>query len=68
MALLHEVAYSEGVLQDVARCEPLVGLTVSQGLRVEEPTMSKNEKCFFCFMISLSSFHCASVGSTPVGF
>lgn len=30
--------------------------------------MSKKGKCFFALTISLSSLHCASVGSTPVGF
>jgi hypothetical protein len=33
-----------------------------------ERTMSKNGKCFFSLTISESSFHCASVGSIPVGF
>jgi hypothetical protein len=31
-------------------------------------TMSKKGKCFFSLQISESSFHCSSVGSTPVGF
>jgi hypothetical protein len=34
----------------------------------EGRTMSKKGKCFFSFMISDSSFHCACVGSTPVGW
>lgn len=29
--------------------------------------MSKKGKCFFCLTMSLNSFHCASVGSMPVG-
>lgn len=31
-------------------------------------TMSKKGKCFFSLQMSESSFHCSSVGSTPVGF
>ena len=78
MSLLDEVADHEGVLEDITRCEALVGLPGSQpllsveawvmGLRESRRTMSKKGKCFFSLTISLSSFHCASVGSIPVGF